>query len=214
MKTHPQLARRRASLTGLYAIAGGSRPVEAAERAIAGGARAVQVRVKGATSAELLEAAKRVVQAARGRALVFVNDRADVAFLAGADGVHVGDDDLSVPEARRVVGASLLVGRTARTLDDARRAVKEGADCVGFGPIFGTHSKEIDAAPRGIAMLREVCAALRVPVVAIGGITAKNIGEVAGAGAACAAVLSDLFDHRDVAARARLLAAAFEKGRP
>jgi thiamine-phosphate pyrophosphorylase len=204
---------RLARLRGLYAIVGPPDPVEQARAAIAGGAAAVQVRVKDRPSGEVLAAARRVVELARGRALVLVNDRADLAVLADADGVHVGDDDLPVAEARKVVGDGRLVGRTTRTLDEARAALAAGADHVGFGPIFASRSKALAVPARGIGPLREACAALAAPVVAIGGISEATIGEVAGAGAACAAVIEDLFARGDPEARARALAALFAAGR-
>ncbi len=183
-----------------------------AEAAIGGGARVVQVRMKRSAAGSVLEAARRIVQEARGQALVIVNDRADLAVLAGADGVHVGDDDLPVPETRRLVAPDLLVGRTCRTLPEALAAVAQGADHVGFGPIFESRSKALAAPPRGIAALREVAARCRAPVVAIGGISLETIGEIAAAGAACAAVIDDLFHRGDVRARAALLANRFDAG--
>jgi thiamine-phosphate pyrophosphorylase len=206
-------AARLARLSGLYAIAGGRDPVEQARAAIAGGARVVQVRLKDRPAGDVLEAARRVVALARGRALVLVNDRADLALLSGADGVHGGDEDLPPAEARRLLGPERLVGRTTRTIEEARAALAEGADHVGFGPMFGTRSKALALPPRGLAALREVCAALPAPVVAIGGITEENVAEVAAAGAACAAVIDDLFGRGDPEARARILSARFEEGR-
>lgn len=206
----PDGAGRRGRLRGLYAIV--SRPEEA-RAAIEGGAAAVQVRAKGVSSGEVLRIAREVVALARGRALVLVNDRADLALLAGADGVHVGDEDLPAAEARRLLGPDLLVGRTARTLEEARAAIAAGADHVGFGPIFGSRSKALSVPPRGIALLREVAAALGAPVVAIGGIDVETIGEVARAGAACAAVIEALFGEGDPVANAQRLRAAFEAGR-
>ena len=203
----PEGAERRARLRGLYAIA--SRPEEA-RAAIEGGAAAVQVRIKGAPSGEVLRVAREVVALARGRALVLVNDRADLALLSGADGVHVGDDDLPTADARRLLGPELLVGRTARTLEEARAAISAGADHVGFGPIFGSRSKALAVPPRGVLRLREVAAAVGVPVVAIGGIGEATIGEVARAGAACAAVIEALFGAGDPVANARRLSAAFD----
>jgi thiamine-phosphate pyrophosphorylase len=203
-------APRRARLRGLYAIVG--RPGEALQ-AVEGGAGVIQVRVKDTPAGEVLRIARETVALVRGRALVLVNDRADLALLSGADGVHVGDEDLPVPETRRLLGPDLLVGRTTRTLEEARTALAEGADHVGFGPIFATTTKALDVPPRGIATLREVCAGLGAPVVAIGGIGAATIGEVAGAGAACAAVVGALFAAGDPVANARVLAAAFEAGR-
>jgi thiamine-phosphate pyrophosphorylase len=206
-------AARLARLSGLYAIVGSPDPLEQARAALAGGARVVQVRVKDRPAGEILEAARHVVALARGRALVLVNDRADLAVLSGADGVHVGEEDLPVPEARRVVGLDRLVGRSTRTLEEARRAIADGADHVGFGPMFGSRSKALSAAPRGLEALREVAGALGAPVVAIGGISADTIADVAAAGAACAALIDDLFGRGDPEERARLLAARFEEGR-
>jgi thiamine-phosphate pyrophosphorylase len=206
-------AARRARLAGLYAIVGGAAAVEQARAAIAGGARVVQVRIKDAPAGAVLTAAREIVALARGRALVIVNDRADLALLAGADGVHLGDEDLPPAEARRLLGPELLVGRTTRTLEEARAALREGADHVGFGPIFPTGSKALAVPARGVGMLQEVAAALAAPVVAIGGIGPANAGEVARAGAACAAVIGALFDAGDARENAARLAAAFEAGR-
>lgn len=206
-------AARRVRLAGLYVIVGGDHPVEQARVAIGGGARVVQLRMKDAPAGAVLEAARQVVALAAGRALVIVNDRADLALLAGADGVHLGDDDLPVPEARRLVGPGLLVGRTTRTLGEARAAVEAGADHVGYGPIFASRSKALPVPPRGVAALAEVAGALGVPVVAIGGIGEATIGEVARAGAACAAVIDAVFGSPDPAGSAARLAAAFEAGR-
>jgi thiamine-phosphate pyrophosphorylase len=204
---------RLARLRGLYAIVGGDDPLAQAQAALDGGAAIIQLRVKERPAGEVLELASRLVALARGRALVIVNDRADLAVLAGADGVHVGEEDLPVDAARAVVGPDLLVGRSTRTLDDGLAALAGGADHVGFGPVFATATKRIEAAPRGLAMLAEVSARLGAPVVAIGGIGPDRIGEVAAAGAAAAAVLGALVDGPDPRRRAEALAAAFAAGR-
>jgi thiamine-phosphate pyrophosphorylase len=203
-------AARRARLTGLYAIV---KSAEEARAAVAGGARVVQVRVKDAAAGEVLEVARAAVALARGRALVIVNDRADLALLSGADGVHVGDDDLPVADARHLVGEELLVGRTCRTAEEARAAVAAGADHVGFGPIFPSRTKPLALPPRGLDALREVASTLGAPVVAISGIDLDNVGAVAGAGAACAAVVEAIFGAGDPTENAARLAAAFEAGR-
>jgi thiamine-phosphate pyrophosphorylase len=137
----------------------------------------------------------------------------DLALHAGADGVHVGDDDLPVAEARRLLGPDRLVGRSCRTFDDARRALADGADHVGFGPMYATASKQLDIPPRTLAALRETAAGLGAPVVAIGGISLETIGGIAAAGATCAAVIGDLFERGSPRERAALLAEAFEAGR-
>jgi len=215
VSTDPTAARagRLSRLKGLYAIVGDDDPAGRAAEALDGGAAVVQVRMKRTPAGAVLAAARRIVELARGRALVIVNDRADLAVLAGADGVHVGDEDLPPGEARRLVGDDLLVGRTCRTLAEARAALAEGADHVGYGPMFGSRSKALSVPPRGLAALREVAASLGGPVVAIGGIGLETIGEVAAAGAAGAAVIEDLFSRGDVRARARLLADRFRAGK-
>ncbi|MEI7705908.1 MAG: thiamine phosphate synthase [Deltaproteobacteria bacterium] len=205
-------ASRLARLRGLYAIVGEEDPVGRARLAIQGGAAVVQVRMKSAPAGEVLSVAREIVALAQGRALVIVNDRADLALLAGADGVHVGEEDLPSAEARRIVGPALLVGRSTRTLAEARAALADGADHVGFGPMFATRTKAIAAAPRGLDGLREVARELGAPVVAIGGITLETIGEVARAGAAAAAVIEDLLSRGDVRDRAVLLAEGFSRG--
>jgi thiamine-phosphate pyrophosphorylase len=159
-------AQRIARLRGLYAIVGGEDPLAQAQAALDGGAGVIQLRLKGVAAGAVLEAARRMVAEARGRALVLVNDRADLAVLSGADGVHLGDEDLPPAEARRVVGQGLLVGRTCRTLAEARAALAEGADHVGFGPIFASRSKALSVPPRGLEALRQVVGGLECPSVA------------------------------------------------
>lgn len=203
-------ARLLARLRGLYAIVGDDEPIARAAAAIAGGAGAVQVRLKRAPAGEVLEIARRIVAVADGRALVLVNDRPDLALLSGADGVHVGDEDLPPEEVRRLLGPDRLVGRTARTLEDARAALAAGADHVGYGPVFESVTKPLPGvALRGLDGLRAVCAGLPAPVVAISGITLANVADVARAGAACAAVAGDLGATAEVEGRASALARAF-----
>lgn len=205
-------AARLSRLRGLYAIVGDDEPVARAEAAVEGGAAVVQVRMKRAPAGAVLEATRRIVALAAGRALVLVNDRPDLALLAGADGVHLGEEDLPVPEARRLLGEALLVGRTARTLEAAQAALAAGADHVGYGPVFPSLTKPLDVPPRGLEALAATCAALPAPVVAISGVTLDNVAAVARAGAAAAAVIGDLFDRGDPRARAAALAAAFARG--
>jgi thiamine-phosphate pyrophosphorylase len=205
-------AERLSRLRGLYAIVGDTDPIGRAEAVVAGGAAVVQVRLKRAPAGELLEVARRIVALARGRALVLVNDRPDVAILSGADGVHLGEDDLPPAEARTLMGEGLLVGSTVRTPQAALAALAAGADHVGYGPIFPSLTKPLDVAPRGLEALAATCRAVPAPVVAISGITLANVAAVAAAGAAAAAVIGDLFDHGPPAERARLLAEAFARG--
>ncbi|HEY3449442.1 MAG TPA: thiamine phosphate synthase [Myxococcales bacterium] len=182
------------------------------EAFLAGGASVVQVRAKERPARELLAAARLALELAAGRALVIVNDRPDVAMVAGADGVHVGAEDLPVAEVRRIVGPQMIVGATARTLVEARAALAAGADYVGFGPVFPTSTKELAVEARGLPMLAEVVRGLGAPVVAIGGITLERAEEVARAGAAAVAVVSDVLGATHPADRARLFAEAVARG--
>lgn len=207
------------NISGLYAIVdpalrGDLPPDELCAQAARGGARVVQLRWKDASARTLLAAARAALPKVHeaGAALV-IDDRPEIALLAGADGVHVGADDLPVVDVRRLVGDRLSVGATVRDLEGARQAAADGADHVGFGPVFATATKKVDAAPRGLGLLAEVAAASPIPVVAIGGIDLARIADVAAAGAHAAAVVSDLLTAFDVEARALALAQAFSKGR-
>ena len=182
------------------------------EAFLAGGASVIQVRAKGSPARELLAATRLAMELAAGRALVIVNDRPDVALAAGADGVHVGAEDLPVAEVRHVVGPQVIVGATARTLVEARAAVAAGADYVGFGPVFPTSTKELAVDPRGLEVLAEVAGGLGAPVVAIGGIGLDCAEEVARAGATAVAVVSDVLGAADPADRARRFSAALARG--
>lgn len=203
----------------MYAIADpGLRPdiplPSLCERLARAGVSVIQIRWKAATARELFEAARAaapLVKAA-GASLV-INDRPDVALLAGADGVHMGADDLPVADVRRWVGDRLSIGATVRDLEGAIAAKEAGADHVGFGPVFATGTKVVDALPQGLEGLRAIAARSPVPVVAIAGIGLHNIGEVAACGPAAAAVCADLLKADDWEGRARELIAAFERAR-
>lgn len=204
---------------GLYAIADPTlRPdvplPTLCERLARAGVPVIQIRWKGATARELFEAVSATVPLVRaaGASLV-VNDRPDVALLTGADGVHMGADDLPVAAVREWVGNRLSIGATVRDLAGALAAREAGADHVGFGPVFETGTKVVDAEPRGLQGLRAIASASPLPVVAIAGIGLHNIGSVASCGPAAAAVCSDLLKAEDLEARARELIAAFEAGR-
>lgn len=187
--------------------------VRKAELLVQGGARVIQLRMKRLSNREAVLTAREVVQVARrAGCLCIVNDRVDWALLSDADGVHLGEDDLPVPDARRLLGPARLVGATTRTLADIERAKDEGADHVGLGPVFGTQTKTVNARLLGVEALSSVCAHAPLPVVAIAGITLANIEEVAAAGAHSAAVASDALLSDDIPARVRALIAAFARG--
>ncbi len=177
--------------------------VAVAEAALTGGADMIQLRDKMPDLRRLLPQACRIRAACQAHgALFIVNDRLDLALAVGADGVHLGQDDLPAAAARRLLGAHLILGVSTHDLVQAGAAVAAGADYIGFGPMFGTRTKDTGYAPRGTSMLREVREAVRVPIVAIGGITLENVGEVIAAGADAAAVISAVAGAPDVAAAA------------
>lgn len=169
-----------------------------AEAALEGGAPTLQVRIKTGTDADRLHLSEAIVARCRAAgATCLVNDRADVALAVGADGVHVGAEDLPVAVVRRLVGPDLLVGGTAREPSTARRLVDDGVSYLGVGPTFATRSKTGLPEPIGVAGVRAVAAAVPVPVIAIAGITADRVDEVMEAGAWGVAVIGAVSDAPD-----------------
>jgi thiamine-phosphate pyrophosphorylase len=186
---------------------------EKARLLVEGGVRVLQLRMKRTPWRESVRVARAIAGVCRERGVVcLVNDRADLALLAGAHGVHVGDEDLPAEDARKLLGPDRLLGVTVRGLEGAQEAQRAGADYVGLGPIFATATKVVNAPVLGLAGLTEVARASPLPVVAISGISLDNIEQVAAAGAYGAAVLSDVLQAPDLTERARLLGLAFEKG--
>jgi len=202
-------------LKGLYAIADGSGklpPLELIQAFLEAGAGVVQLRLKGAGAGELLQIARQAASLCRGRALFLVNDRADVARLAGADGVHLGQGDLPVAAARAVLGEDALIGLSTHSDEEVARAREAQVDYVGFGPIFATATKQTPLPPpQGLERLRRAVQLAGVPVVAIGGITAATAGPVRLAGASCAAAIGEICGL-DARHRARGFARAFAEG--
>jgi thiamine-phosphate pyrophosphorylase len=146
-----------------------------------------------------------LVELTRGsRTLSVINDRADIAAAVHADGVHVGQEDLSVKDARAIVGTRLLVGVSTHNIGQARGAVLDGADYLGAGPTFVSRTKSFDAFA-GLDYLREVSAEIRLPTFAIGGITAGNVRDVMEAGIGRVAVSGAVVDAVDPASAAREL---------
>lgn len=165
---------------------------------LAAGAPLVQVRTKDGSDRARWEVATAVAAAALAAgARCLVNDRVDVAVAVGADGVHVGAQDLPVSVARRVLGPDALVGATCRTPDDARRAEADGASYVGVGPVFATATKVGLPDPLGPRRVEAVAAAVGIPVIAIAGITAANAGAVLDAGAWGIAVVGAVYGSPD-----------------
>jgi thiamine-phosphate pyrophosphorylase len=187
----------------LYAVvdvqvsgARGWEPRELARAFVAGGARLLQLRAKDLGGAAFLDLATAIVEDARAvGAQVIVNDRADIAQLAGAAGVHVGQDDLSVVDARRIVGADAIVGVSTHTREQVAVALAQPVSYIAIGPVYGTHTKETGYEPVGLDIVTAIAAtadANHIPVVAIGGITLETAPSVIDAGAASVAVITDL----------------------
>ena len=173
------------------------------------GARLVQLRVKGLSDRAWLGMARAALAAAHASgARLVVNDRADIARLAGADGLHVGQDDLTGADARTVVGSGVLLGVSTHNLDQLAAAATEAADYVAIGPVFPTRTKENQDPVVGLEMVRRARAATSRPLVAIGGITRENARSVVEAGADGVAVISDLLDAPDLLRAFTELAAA------
>src|SRR6266849_1776159 len=168
------------------------------------GVRLLQYRAKKAPARQMLENARELAQLARERgATLIVNDRPDVAYLAGASGVHVGQEDLGVDEARAVIGPERLVGISTHNLEQFEEAVNSSADYIAVGPIFATSTKENPDPVVGTEFLRRVRGLTSKPIVAIGGITLERAAEVIEAGADSVAVIRDIVQAADVAQRAR-----------
>ncbi len=178
--------------------------IEFAQKLAGAGVRLLQYRNKSASSRELFESASRLSSFLVPRDVSFlVNDRADVASLAGASGVHVGQEDLGVEEARRVIGACKWVGVSTHNLEQFERAAATSADYIAVGPVFSTSTKANPDPVVGIDFIRRVRALTSKPIVAIGGITLDRAAEVIGAGADSVAVISDILVASDPGKRAR-----------
>lgn len=192
----------------LYAIVdpdqtGGRPAAPVMDAMLAGGASVLQLRVKDWPADEFLRLALAARErTARAGCLFIVNDRVDIALAAGADGVHLGQEDLPLEAARPLVG-DRLIGVSTHSLEQAEAAERGGADYIGFGPMFPTRTKETGYGSRGLSMLEAVRRRVRIPIVAIGGITAGNAAETWERGADAAAVISYLTGGEDVAARVR-----------
>lgn len=169
----------------------GRSTVEVVAAAVSGGVTCVQLREKHCSTREFLEEARRVRELLVGTGVpLIINDRLDVALAVGADGVHLGQNDMHISDARRLVGERLVIGISAESVADAIRAEAEGADYIGVSPVFTTPTKMDTAPPLGLEGLREIRRAVSLPLVAIGSIRHDNAAEVLRAGADGLAVVS------------------------
>ena len=170
---------------------------------LAGGVSVLQLRVKERPADEFLRLALTVRErTSRAGCLFIVNDRVDIALAAGADGVHLGQEDLPLEAARPLVGEK-LIGVSTHSAEQAEGAERGGADYIGFGPMFPTRTKETGYETRGLSMLASVRRRVSLPIVAIGGITAGNVAQTWSSGADAAAMISYLTRDGDVAARVK-----------
>ena len=194
----------------LYAVTdrswlNGGRLVDAVAAALDGGATFVQLREKALDPADLLAEARQLAALCHARQIPFVvDDNVDIALAAGADGVHVGQSDLAARRARALLGPDKILGVSAHNAAEALAAQADGADYLGCGAAFVTGTK-LDAHPVSAETMRAVTAAVDIPVVAIGGISAANISQLNGRGLAGVAVVSGIFAQPDITAAAREL---------
>ncbi|HUT38219.1 MAG TPA: thiamine phosphate synthase [Methanoregula sp.] len=188
------------------AIAGGLPHAEIARRAIAGGADVIQLRDKVCGCPELNRIGRTLREITRKTGTLFiVNDRLDVALACGADGVHLGQDDIRAGVARQIAPPGFIIGVSVGTVDEAVIAEQEGADYLALSPVFSTASKNNAGTGRGLGVLREIRRNVSIPVIAIGGINRENVREVIAAGADGVAVISVVVGSPDITAAAREL---------
>jgi len=187
-------------------IAAGHSMVELVQAALAGGATVIQLRDKDASTRELLALGRALHAVTSAHAVpLIINDRVDIAHALGAEGVHLGIDDLPVAQARAILGPDSLIGMSPETLAQARAAEQDGASYLGVGDVYGTRTKSDAGPPIGLEGLSAMVQAVRIPVVAVGGITAANAARAIACGAAGVVVISAVIGAPDPAGAARQL---------
>ena len=178
---------------------------EQVEKCLKGGATCIQLREKQLSEEEFLEEARRMkAVCAKYHVPLLINDNVEIALAVDADGVHVGQSDMEALDVRAKLGPDKIIGVTAKTVEQALLAEKHGADYLGSGAVFGTSTKE-DASKMDHKVLKQICQAVQIPVVAIGGITEENVAELAGNGICGVAVVSAIFAKKDIEAATREL---------
>ena len=189
----------------------GSSLEEEVEKAVRAGVTMVQLREKHMEFAELVTLAKKIGAVVHKYNIpLIINDDIEAALASGADGVHVGQDDICASEARQKIGSSMILGVSAGTAEMALEAERCGADYIGAGAVFSTSTKE-DAKIMSFDELKRICDSVSIPVVAIGGITEENIMELSGSGIAGAAVVSAIFAKEDITVSSARLLTLIEK---
>lgn len=179
--------------------------VEQVEAALRGGATCIQLREKELNEEEFLAEALQIsALCKRYQVPFFVNDNVEIAIQCKADGVHVGQEDMSAAKVRQRVGDDMMIGVSVHSVEEALTAVKNGADCLGVGAMFGTSTKK-DADVLSKDVLRDICAAVTIPVVAIGGINRSNLLQLSGTGVDGVALVSAIFSAKDIEQECRTL---------
>ena len=187
--------------------AGGHEPVMLAETMLDAGARIMQLRLKDAPGRDFLAAARAIADLCRQRgATLIVNDRVDIAILANAHGVHLGQTDLPLDAARRIIGNDKMIGISTHNVEQARAAEGGGANYIGFGPMYPGGLRN-NAAGKGLDELRSIRAAVKIPIVAIGGISEARVVETLAAGADAVAIITDVVNAPDIGAKVRSILA-------
>ena len=167
--------------------------ISLAEQLCHGGAKLIQLRVKDGATRDFLAVAREVKSLCRRYGcLLIINDRVDIALAVEADGVHVGQEDLPLTATRKVLGPQKIIGVSTHDPQQAQIAERDGADYIGFGPLFGTNTKATGYTARGLDQLREIRSLVRLPIVAIGGITSERASSALAAGADAVAMISEL----------------------
>jgi thiamine-phosphate pyrophosphorylase len=185
--------------------------VEIVREMLDAGIKLVQYREKEKKAGAKLEECRIIREMTREAGAAFiVNDDIDIAILVGADGVHVGQEDLPVEEVRRLVGEDMAIGLSTHSPEQALDAVRRGADYIGVGPVFRTYTKDDVVDPVGFEYLDHVVANHDIPFVAIGGIKEHNIGEVARRGARCVALVTEIVGEKDIKAKITALRSKIE----
>ena len=178
---------------------------EQVESALKGGATCVQLREKELDDEAFLDEAIRIRALCKQYGVpFFINDNVDIAVKCHADGIHVGQDDMEAGRVREIVGDDMMMGVSVHSVEEALDAVKNGADCLGVGAVFSTSTKS-DADVLSMETLRDICAAVDIPVVAIGGIGKDNISSLAHTGVDGVALVSAVFSAQDIESECRLL---------
>lgn len=204
--------------TDIYALTDsrlglGRNAVEQAALFLENGIKIIQYREKKMHGRQMLEECRQIAALAReADACFIINDHLDIAMLCGADGVHLGQEDIGIKDARMLLGSDMIIGISTHSPQQAKDAVISGADYIGVGPIFATKTKEDVVAPVGFEYLDWVTANVTIPFVAIGGIKATNIEEVARHGAKCCAMVSELTGAENIAEKALQCRQAMKAG--